>query len=365
MANPLTPDQLVQALKLEGVKVREYPGWRTHNRNHKGPWGPVHGAMLHHTVTGITVDGVKICHDGYSGLPGPLCQIVIRRNGEVWLIGNGRANHAGGGDPNVLQAVKDERYTTRPPTPQRGNSNGIDGNAHFYGMECENLGNGKDPWPAAQVEAMVRTSAAICRSHVWTAKSVIEHQEWSSDKTDPRGPGYPGGPAMRSRIQERLNHPPSWSPTAPAPKPTPAPGGTVTVPNFLHLVRTEDVNLIPDSPHTIYWTGEITDEGNAHGAGNKTVAYADTDYNAVVHLAFEGLADGDYVTVYPVLEGGTETPLAAVDFYGHTNGPVATWNASWNGNVPDGKQLVFRVVNRSAHDVQLVHARLSMLTWPT
>ncbi|MEV5083326.1 N-acetylmuramoyl-L-alanine amidase, partial [Streptomyces sp. NPDC056159] len=30
-------------------------------------------------------------------------------------------------------------------------------------FECENLGDGKDPWPTEQIEAIVRVIAAICR----------------------------------------------------------------------------------------------------------------------------------------------------------------------------------------------------------
>lgn len=54
MATPLTPDALVRALRAEGVVVREHGAWRTHNRNHKGPWGPVNGVMLHHTAATST-----------------------------------------------------------------------------------------------------------------------------------------------------------------------------------------------------------------------------------------------------------------------------------------------------------------------
>jgi hypothetical protein len=63
----------------------------------------------------------------------------------------------------------------------------VDGNAHFYGFECENLGDGKDPWPDTQVCSMVKASAAICRTYKWHAKSVIGHLEWSDWKSDPKG----------------------------------------------------------------------------------------------------------------------------------------------------------------------------------
>ncbi|MFF5589739.1 peptidoglycan recognition protein family protein [Streptomyces hygroscopicus] len=201
MATPLSAAQFLAALKAEGVRVVEVGDWRHHNRNAKGPWGPVNGVMIHHTVTSGTKPSVDICRNGYSSLPGPLCHGVIDKDGGVHLVGYGRANHAGGGDPAVLRHVTAEDYGTRPPSPSRGNANGIDGNARFYGFECINLGNGRDPWPEAQLEAIERVGAAICRAHEWGARSVIGHLEWSADKIDPRGFGMPG---MRDRIAARL-----------------------------------------------------------------------------------------------------------------------------------------------------------------
>ncbi|GAA2945901.1 MULTISPECIES: peptidoglycan recognition protein family protein [Streptomyces] len=216
MATPLSAAVLVAALRAEGVTVVEVGNWRTHNRNSKGAWGPVHGSIVHHTVTEGTASTVATCRDGYAGLPGPLCHGVIAKNGAVHLVGYGRANHAGGGDPRVLEQVIDESYGTRPSVPTKGNSNGVDGNARFYGWECENLGDGKDPWPAAQYDAIVRVQAALIRAHRakgddWglEAKSVIGHLEWSADKIDPRGFGMP---ALRADVAERLAHPASWNP---------------------------------------------------------------------------------------------------------------------------------------------------------
>ncbi|MFJ3278493.1 peptidoglycan recognition protein family protein [Streptomyces halstedii] len=209
MATPLTADRLLKALHDEGVTVVEVGNWRTHNRARHGAWGPVHGSIVHHTVTKGTANTVAMVRDGYTALPGPLCHGMIAKDGRVHLVGYGRTNHAGGGDPRVLDQVVAEDYGTRPIPPTRCNSNGVDGNARFYGWECENLGDGKDPWPAAQYNAIVRVQAALCRAHGWTAKSVIGHLEWSSDKVDPRGFGMP---ALRADVAERLTHPASWSP---------------------------------------------------------------------------------------------------------------------------------------------------------
>ncbi|MFB7711577.1 N-acetylmuramoyl-L-alanine amidase [Streptomyces sp. NPDC056105] len=201
MANPLSADQFIKALRAEGVRVQEHGSWRTHNRNRKGPWGPVNGAIIHHTVTSGTDRSVAICRDGYADLPGPLCHGVIAKDGIVHLVGYGRANHAGGGDGRVLDHVIAEDYGTRPPAPTRGNADGTDGNRHFYGFECINLGDGKDPWPEAQLDAIARVGAALCRAHDWSAKSVIGHLEWSDDKVDPKGFAMA---SMRDRIAKRL-----------------------------------------------------------------------------------------------------------------------------------------------------------------
>lgn len=212
MADPLTADRFLAALVAEGVRVQEHDGWRTHNRNHKGAWGPVHGVIVHHTVSSGSAATVRICRDGYSGLPGPLCQGVITKDGVFHLISSGRANHAGGGDPDTLAAVIAEEYGDRPPAPNVGNVDGVDGNARFYGWECENLGDGKDPWPAAQLETIERASAAVCRAFGWSAKSVIGHLEWSDDKNDPRGFTMPD---MRRRVAARLARPAGSTPTTP------------------------------------------------------------------------------------------------------------------------------------------------------
>ncbi|AXE22924.1 N-acetylmuramoyl-L-alanine amidase [Streptomyces globosus] len=181
MAAPMSADRFIDALRNEGLTIVEVGAWRTHNRNHKGPWGPVHGVMVHHTVTRGTAYTVQLCRDGHAALPGPLCHGVITKDGRVHLVGYGRANHAGSGDRDVLAAVIAERRL--PPDNERD----TDGNRHFYGFECENLGDGRDPWPAVQLDAMARAAAAVCRVHGWTERSVIGHLEWQPGKPDPRG----------------------------------------------------------------------------------------------------------------------------------------------------------------------------------
>lgn len=188
MATPLSADRIVDALHAEGVTVQAYRDWRTHNRDHKGPWGGVNGVMIHHTVSSADDPSVALCYNGHSTLPGPLCHGVGRNDGRIALVGHGRANHAGMGDGDVLQAVINE---TALPADNAANT---DGNRHFYGLEIVNLGNGKDTYPWVQYVAAVKWATAHCRAHNWSERSVIGHKEWQPGKIDPHGPvAYGGG----------------------------------------------------------------------------------------------------------------------------------------------------------------------------
>ncbi|MFH9419985.1 peptidoglycan-binding protein [Streptomyces sp. NPDC017529] len=212
MATPLSAERFLDALRAEGVRVVEHDGWRTHNRNRKGPWGPVHGVMLHHTAGR---DSVALCRDGMNDLPGPLCIGVVAKDGSVHLVGYGRTNHAGRGARAAYDCVRAESAPPARPGPDT-----VDGNVHFYGFEIENLGNGRDSYPGAQLDAVERIAAAVCRAHGWHAESVIGHKEWTTRKIDPSF----SMAAMRTRIAKRLGGAPSPATPGPAPACEPFPG---------------------------------------------------------------------------------------------------------------------------------------------
>ncbi|MDT0567929.1 N-acetylmuramoyl-L-alanine amidase [Streptomyces sp. DSM 3412] len=203
MAAPLSADQIVAALTAEGVNVREYKSWRTHNRDAATgkTFGPVNGIVIHHTAGN---DSLDFCYTGTADLPGPLCHTHLSKTGVATMVGHGRANHAGSFAQNAHDAVVAES----PTHPQPDAAEPVDANDHYYGIEIENLGNGSDPYPAVQYGQAVRWAAALCRAHGWTADSVIGHKEGTRRKIDPSF----GMTAFRSAIAERLEHPASWSP---------------------------------------------------------------------------------------------------------------------------------------------------------
>jgi hypothetical protein len=178
MATPLSAEKTFAALKAEGLAVHEHTGWKTHNRDSETgkTFGPVIGVLIHHTAG----HGDKeICYNGRSDLPGPLCHSWLGKTDGLWMIGHGRANHAGAVDLDVLNALREEK---KLPHDNQANA---DGNDCLYGLEIENLGNGKDPYPDAQYRQAVLWAAALCRAHGWSEKSVAGHKEVQPGKIDP------------------------------------------------------------------------------------------------------------------------------------------------------------------------------------
>ncbi|MFD4858480.1 peptidoglycan recognition protein family protein [Streptomyces atratus] len=266
MATPLTADQQLAAFKDAGCKVVEYKDWRTHSRNHKGPWGPVHGVVIHHTVTTGTTNSVALCYNGHSTLPGPLCHTVGAKDGTLYMVGNGRANHAGLGDADVHNAVVAEAL--KLPVDNETNT---DGNRYFYGIELINLGNGKDPWPEAQVDAAARWAAALCRAHNWSARSVIGHKEWQPGKIDPAF----DMDAFRVRVQRILDE---AEPTKPVPtKPKPV----VDLSRLIAAAKTDP----PKKGTPVSYAGTRTVENALVKEGLLKKEYADGHYGTTTQAA--------------------------------------------------------------------------------
>jgi hypothetical protein len=190
MSKPMTGDQWREQLTKFNVPFVEVPGFDspTSGRDDETGliFGPVFGFMIHHTGSdGNDSINRNLIINGRSDLPGPLAQCGLNDNGVIDLITVGRANHAGGGDPDVLEAVKSELYNGYPPDTDKhqGESGAVDGNDAFYGLEVYYSGGARPTRKAYR--SMVRWGAAICDFHGWSAKSGIGHREWSDYKIDP------------------------------------------------------------------------------------------------------------------------------------------------------------------------------------
>lgn len=155
---------LASTLRDAGLRVDEIHGWR--QRGH-GQMSGVRGVLWHHTATASTSGNFptqNVVVNGRTGLPGPLANLGLGRDGTWYVVAAGLAYHAGSGSyPGI----------------------GSNGNGYLIGIEAENPGTGSVPWPAAQLDSYRRGTAALLRAYGLGADRCIGHKEWTNRKIDP------------------------------------------------------------------------------------------------------------------------------------------------------------------------------------
>lgn len=175
---------LADELRAAGLRVVEVSGWQTRGSSDFAPrW-----QIFHHTASapGSNAPALGICTHGRSDLPGPLANVLAARDGTMYVIASGRANHAGAG-----------RYP-----------DGGAGNALSVGWECENSGVG-EPWPPSQLDAIARGQAAVGKRLGIGPDRVIYHRTFAPGrKIDPAGPGIPDLAEWQARVANAGAPPP-------------------------------------------------------------------------------------------------------------------------------------------------------------
>jgi hypothetical protein len=161
---------LPRVLREAGLNVIEVKGWQ---RRGMRDLSVVKGIVAHHTASarGKNMPSLDVVTRGRSDLRGPLSQLVLGRDGTYAVVAAGTANHAGRGAWPFYKAGI-------PP----GSAN-----KWTIGIEAENMGTGKEPWPEVQLDAYKRGVAAICK-HLGLdpAYAVVGHKEYApSRKPDP------------------------------------------------------------------------------------------------------------------------------------------------------------------------------------
>jgi hypothetical protein len=172
-------DWLADELRAEGLRVVEMGNWRNHVRS--GDFTPV-GVMVHHTASGQgspTAGNVNLVVRGRGDIPGPLCNLLIARDGVVYVISGGRANDSGTGNSSVLNLTK----RGLPPPGNARSTGDINGNQWYIDIEVDNNGVG-EPYPMVQIDALLRAVARINVKMKWVQNTCIHHREWTSRKID-------------------------------------------------------------------------------------------------------------------------------------------------------------------------------------
>ena len=181
---------IADRLRAKGINVVEVNGWRTRGAETFNP----RGSVDHHTAGPRkgNAPSLGVVVNGRADLPGPLCNVLVGRDGTCYVVAAGRANHAGA-----------------------GGWGGMTGNASVFGVERENVGDGSEPWTLAQYDVAAKVHAALIGAHGGRADLVCEHKEWAPRrKVDAFGVD---GNVMRQLVRERLG----------APAPAPAPGNVL------------------------------------------------------------------------------------------------------------------------------------------
>jgi hypothetical protein len=176
---------LATYLRSWGLKVQEVDGWQTRSSNWSKSFSPK-GVVCHHTA-GPTANGnypsYNTVLNGRTGIPGPLSQFGLGRDGTVIIFCGHRANHAGVGGP--LNGIPEDSA-----------------NAYMWGIEAEN--SGTQAWPAVQLQAYYRLVAALATysKAPFKASMAIGHKEWAPGrKTDPSF----SMATFRTQVQNAIN----------------------------------------------------------------------------------------------------------------------------------------------------------------
>lgn len=142
-------------LRAAGLTVVEVNGWQTRGSSSFSPKGSVD----HHTAGARNGNAPSLgtCINGRSDLPGPLCNVLIGRDGTCYVIAAGRANHAG-----------------------KGGWQGLSGNSTVYGIERENVGTTAEPWTPLQTSTAARAHVALMAwKGDYNGSTTMEHKEWA------------------------------------------------------------------------------------------------------------------------------------------------------------------------------------------
>jgi hypothetical protein len=150
------PVWLADVLRAEGLNVIEMDGWKERG---EGDQGVLWGAVFHHTGNANeTPEGIA-----FHPTLGLAAHLLIRPNGDVYVCGIGKANHAGKG--SWAGMVTD-------------NANPVTIGVEVAILPVENAPH-RSGWPDVQYFATVKTMAAILRKLAKQSSNVISHKEWA------------------------------------------------------------------------------------------------------------------------------------------------------------------------------------------
>jgi hypothetical protein len=242
--------QAADVLRSAGVKVAESSinaGWERRARSSGGFSVAPLGCVWHHTASNTSpANDLSYMINGSDDAP--IGNMLLDRDGVVWMIAAGGANTQGKGGPHTFS---------------RGTVPLDSGNSQLWGIEVANSGTGQD-WPQVQIDAYFKASNALNEMFGNLPTDLITHHEWAEDrKIDPataaavEGPWRPGsvtgsgtwnGNDIRNECVKR-------SGGGGGPTPTPTPPTTITEDEDMGYIAANSWD--PDNPVRWYVTSTV------------------------------------------------------------------------------------------------------------
>ena len=171
-------EQLANVLRTAGCTVVELAGWQTRGRSNNAKYadGRPWCVMWHHTASsGDGAADADYCT--FSHPDAPICNLVIGRDGVVYVCAAGPTNTNGKGGPLTF---------SRGTVP-------VDSmNTYAVGIEISNTGTGQN-YPTAQIDACFKASNAITAAYGLHPDDVAGHFDYA--------PGRKIDPATAAAVQ--------------------------------------------------------------------------------------------------------------------------------------------------------------------
>lgn len=159
-------DKFPEAFRAFGINFTEEPGWR--ERGH-GDMNSFNFLVIHHTASANNdASGIGPVTRGVAGLPGPLAQLCLKRNGDPHIIAQGVCWHAGYG--NAMWGA---------PA----------GMGNYYSIGIEGIDSGRNTWTPEQRAMYPRVVAALLKYAGLPSDRWIFHRDYNKrdGKIDPVG----------------------------------------------------------------------------------------------------------------------------------------------------------------------------------
>lgn len=306
---------LADVARRTGYPVTEVSGWKS--RGH-GPQPEVRGIVCHHTAGaagGGDYPSLAVVRDGRTGLAGPLSHFGLGRSGRIYVIAAGRCWH---------NAPSTSAYHD---------------NSSSLGIEAEN--DGRQPWPAVQLDAYKKLCAELCREFGLPASRVKAHREVNTDKPDPHSVDMNDFRADVARLIEGDD-----------------------VPEYVSVGIDADQTIKPRQWTHLNWDKEYSDSTGQHAdKGGWTLLRGPAKYALTVSVQLRGLPAGTEGQIRAVESRDDEIEYGPISEFVATTGDTYVLYGVPADSIIRDRLLRVQIIHFGGGPCTVVDGNAKLLYW--